>query len=194
MDTTKLWKQAALRGAIIAGLVVGFGYLVYDSAIFIHSMKPFQFLETGVTLGIAYAGFKSGFPRIGVIGLFVWYVLITGQHALNNSWSFILFGVYIIGITSAVYFYTRMVDRPLVRGRIRRIIAMSLIVGIANSVIVIFLGLLMLPAVLAETEIFLQAIYFNLTIGILMGALSGLGIEISEYLIAQLWLREKIAG
>lgn len=188
------WKQVILRGVIVSGLVIAFGFIVYQSSIFTPTTPPFLFLVTGVTIGISYAAFKSSVPRNGFIALFVWYVILTGRHASHNAWIFILEGSYIMGITGAIYLYILIADKPFINGRTQRIVASTLIIGIVNGLIVIFLGLFRIGAVVAHPEVFLQASYYNLKIGAVMGILSGLGIELAEYVIKRLSLQEQVAS
>ena len=180
------WKEAILRAVIVAGLVVAFGFVVFRPFIFIRTMVPYQFLVTGVTLGISYAAFKSRAPRIGFIALFAWYALLTGRHASQNIWSFILFGCYIIGITAAVYVYILVAGKSFVNGRTQRIIASTLIIGVANGLIALLLGSFSIQAVLASPRVFLEASFYNVLIGAVMGIVCGVGIELAEYVLISL--------
>lgn len=177
------WKQAIWRAVIVSGFVIVIGFIIFHSSIFISTNPTFQFVVTGVTIGISYAAFKSGTPKYAILPLFVWYLFLVGKQALENTWILILSSSYILAIAGAIYLYLFIASKSFINGRIQRIVALTLVVGIINGLIIIFLGLFRIKEAIANPIWILTTMYSNLQIGTVIGIISGLGIELVEYVL-----------
>jgi hypothetical protein len=145
-------------------------------------MRPFQFTENSITAGLAYAFWKSSTSRNMWIALFIWYILTIELLVEFNWWLPILNLAYISGITAAIFVYNTVVNKPFVTGMFLRVIFAGVIIAIANGVIVIVLGIFSLNVIASHFADWLDAIIFNIEIGIVIGLAVGIGIEIAEYL------------
>ena len=179
--------NALLRFIIVTGLIIAAGYVVYRNAVFIRTMWPYQFFLTGITVGVAYMAFKSTSRNNGFLILLIWFflvlsnILLIGREALH-SWHIILRSIYVISMTCAIYLYVRSLGKSLMSTVIKRIMAATIIIAVINGVIVIILGILSS----GRPSEMLQAIYHNIAIGGQIGILTGIGIEIAEYVIGVL--------
>jgi len=175
------WKHILLRAAIISGAGIITGYIIYGSSVFVPTMKAFQFTESGVTAGLAYAFFKSSMTRNLWTALFVWYVVLCGLLIEFNWWLLILNLTYIGGITGGILLYNRVVAKPYLNKLFLRIIFAGAIISIANSIIIVVLGIFSLWVVVAHFPVWSDAIWFNMKIGAIIGLAIGIGIELAEY-------------
>ena len=185
-------KEAIVRTLVVAGIVIAFGFIVYQSSVFKPTLPSFEFVANGIVIGIAYAAFKSNTPRNGFVALFVWYLLLNVILINpNNSWNYIMSASYIIGLTGTVYLYFFVIRKHFINGRLQRIIASAVIIGVAHGLIVIFLQLLSLRVITHPIQT-LEWSYLNLKTGTLIGILSGVGMEIAEYLIKMFSVQEEV--
>jgi len=193
-SSNDILKEAIVRTLMVAGLVIAFGFIVYQSSVFNPILTSFEFVANGIIIGIAYAAFKSNKPRNGFAALFVWYLLLNGILINpNNSWNYIMSASYIIGLTGAVYLYFFGIRKRFINGRIQRIIASAIIIGVAHGLIVIFLQLFSFR-VLAHPTNTLEWSYLNLKTGTLIGILSGVGMEVAEHLIKMFPVQKEVVS
>jgi hypothetical protein len=187
MNTTANdWKHVILRVIVISGVGIIVGFIFYRYSVFIPTMRSFQFTESSITAGIAYAFLKSSTPRNLWASLFVWYVVLTGLLVEFNWWLPILNLAYISGITAAIFIYNRVMNKPFANRAILRIIFGGAITATANGFIIVALGLFSSKSVVSHFTVWLDAIKFNVEIGAVIGLAIGIGIEIAEYLNGKL--------
>jgi hypothetical protein len=187
MDKTKKpWKQSILRALIISASGILFGFVLYGNAVFISTLVPVQFTVSSITAGIVYAALKSQSPRIVWAMLLIWYALLTGREALHNSWLFILYFTYIVGITVAIFAYNHIVTKPAVNRVVLRPIFAAAIIAIVNGLIIILLELIQYIVYGIHFRIRLDIVNLNTQFGAIIGIAIGTGIEIAEYLIRKL--------
>lgn len=180
--------NALLRFLIVSGLVIAAGYIVYRNALFIQTMWPYQFFLTGITVGIAYLAFKCNVRNAGFLILLIWFSMVLGNGLLIgrealHSWHLILRSAYILGMTCAIYLYVHSLAKPLMRTFLHRIMAATILIAVMNGMIILILGILSS----GKPSEMLQAIYHNIAIGGQIGILTGIGIEIAEYVIGKLY-------
>ncbi len=182
--------QSILRFLIVSGVVIIGGYLVYEKSVFISTQWPYQFFSSGITLGIAYAAFCDNHIREGIAMLLGWYLILTLSPPGHNSWLFILFGAYVILIAYAVYYYLRIIKKSFASNSLVRIIIACVLIAVTNSIIVLVLVLITLPASSANLVIRLEGMFLNLKIGAGLGLLFGFGAELADY-VAKTYMKQK---
>ncbi|HUI92336.1 MAG TPA: hypothetical protein VLX68_08825 [Chitinivibrionales bacterium] len=174
--------QSVVQFLCISGLILAMAFLVYQRNIFIPTRWPFQFVVSGITIGLAYTAFKKRRVLTGLLALLLWYIVVTCVicNGLHNSWLFILNGAYIGLIAVAVYVYLRIIQRPFASDKVIQIIISSVLMGIMNGFVVFVLRL---HARAFSTGHSAFVIMQNIRIGIGLGFLFGIGILFSDHLI-----------
>jgi len=175
------WKHIALRVLVISGVGILVGFIFYRGHVIIPTMRSFQFTESSITAGLAYAFWKSSTTRNVFAALFIWYVLATGLFVEFNWWLPILHLAYIGGITASIYLYNIVVKR-YARRAILRIIFAGAIIAVANGFILIVLSLFRFDAAISHLTTRLEWANRNMELGAIIGLAIGIGIEIAEYL------------
>jgi len=188
-------REMAIRGVLVAGLIMLFGFAVYGREVFIPNMWPSQFLFSGVTLGVAAAFFHHRQFRNGSAALLVWWLasmgLISHVHDFRNS---LLFVVDIVAMSAAVYYFYLIIRRPPLSQWFWQLIASSILVGLAAGSVVAFMALLHPQTVFSNPWKVLHAVYMNMRIGILMGLLFGGGDLLANNVVRFLRSRKAVAG
>ncbi|MCX6121266.1 MAG: hypothetical protein NTX44_06565 [Ignavibacteriales bacterium] len=187
-------KQAIVRCFAISGFIIAIAFLIYRAEVFTPTMWPFQFLVSGITIGIAFTTFREKNYRGGIALLILWYLVLTIPTSQGNSWIFILEGVYAVIISAAVYLYIHIVGKSFIKNEIFRIITSTLIIGIFNSLIILVLGLYTLQSLFRNFPSIVDAMFLNLKIGGMLGLFMGVGIELSDYLIDTLYKNKEVAS
>ncbi len=59
MKNIETLKQAIIRCFTISGLIIAIAFLIYRAEVFTPTMWPFQFLVSGITIGIAFTTFRE---------------------------------------------------------------------------------------------------------------------------------------
>jgi predicted RNA-binding Zn-ribbon protein involved in translation (DUF1610 family) len=179
-------KQPILRGVIvaIAGLAIGFAF--YQWEIVAPHMRAFQFTVISITAGTFYAAIKQRAIRNGLAALLVWYVLLTFLIERFDPWHLVLNFVYIAVIALVVYLDVYAAGRLPFGGRLQRIAAMLTLTAVGNALIILIIGLILLREALSKPQVLVDSCFFNLKLGGLVGLGLGIGMEISEYVIARL--------
>ncbi len=187
-------KKAIVRTLVIAGLVFVPGLIVFGTSVFNPLLTRFEFVANGVTIAIGYAAFKARRARDGFAALLVWYVVLTLIiFSPIYAWSFIMEASYVVGLTASVYFYLWVIRKRFANNRVQRIIAAALILGLAHGVIVIFLEAVSLRMLAHPVKTFTWS-YMNLRNGTVIGSLSAVGMELSDYLVNLLFAHAEVAG
>jgi hypothetical protein len=186
-------KEGALRIIVVGGMAVGFGYLVFGSAVFKVHTTWFEFVANGITIAIAYMAFKSPRIRDSFVVLFFWYLfLIAFVFVPHNSWNPITEASYVVGLTVAVYFFFFLNGKHIINGWFQRIICVVLLVGFAHGLIVLFLEVISLRVFIHPLRS-LDWSFMNLKSGTVIGILCGVGMELSERIVnSQLFRRNVI--
>jgi len=188
-------KEMAIRGLLVSGLVIGFGYSFYGNEIFTPTMWPSQFFFSGITLAISNAFFHNKQNRNGAATLLVWYMVSVGLIShIHNRWNYVLYIVDIAVIAGSVYLFYVLARKPFLTHRYQQIIAVSILVGLANSLTVVFLGILHLRVTFAHLGSLFQSTYLNLKIGVLMGLLLGIGNLASDAMFTYIRSHRRVAG
>jgi hypothetical protein len=186
MDMTEVfWKRGLLRAAVVTIVAMAVGFAFFRSLIFIPTMKASQFMISGVTAGIAYAGWRGTSLRQGIVPLFLWYLVLMFLVEDFNSWLPVLDGAYIVGIAGAVWLYLYAVRASLVRGWMQRVAAAAVLVALANGLIVVVLAAVSVPSLLLQGQFLHDTVFWNMQIGTLIGLGVGWGFECAEYLTAR---------
>jgi hypothetical protein len=183
LETT--WSRTFLRAAIVAGSVLLVGFVLFPSMVFVPTMRAWQFTESSITAGLAYAGFNSSSKRNALAALFVWYIILLLLMGPFHRWVLVLNLVYIGGIASAIYGYNFLVKKPVVHTAIQRILVAGGLVAIANGLIIIVLGLILFSWMISHLDETWMHIVANLQFGALIGLAMGVGIELAEYVLRQ---------
>jgi hypothetical protein len=182
-------KQFILRVTIIAGASIVAGLLRHGSFIFISTFMAFQFTHNGITAGLSYALFKRTSLLNSFLVLFCWYLVLTILEDINNHWMFVLNLTYIAGIASVIYLYLFLIDKSILRGAIRRVVALTLAVGIVNTLHVVVLVFMSLGWSWIHSPQFVSQVLsncsFNFQTGILIGFAVGIGIEAADHSLVQ---------
>ncbi|MGA2623290.1 MAG: hypothetical protein ABSF91_05490 [Bacteroidota bacterium] len=187
-------KQAIVRTVVIASLVIVPGLIVFGTSVFNPLLTHFEFVANGITIAIGYAAFKAHRARDGFAALLVWYVLLTLMiFSPIYAWSFIMEASYVIGLTGSVYFYLWVNKRRYANNRVQRMIAAALILGLAHGLIVIFLEAVSLRVLVHPVKTFTWS-YMNLRNGTVIGILSAVGMELSDYLVNSFPAHEEVAN
>lgn len=190
---SEVLKESALRFVVIGGLAVILSFILFGPLAFNPFMTSFEYVASGVTIAIAYAAFKSERVRNGLAAELIWYVfLMTIIGYSNGWWNYVMEASYIIGLVAAVYLYFMLINKRIVKGLIQRAVAVIIIVAVAHALIVIFLQLV-------NSGIFVHPLrslgwsLMNLRNGTVIGIISAIGMEFSEYLINLPLFRPKVA-
>jgi hypothetical protein len=185
MDTGHIGRNRAIsRAVVVSGLGIVVGLVLYRLSVFIPTMRASQFLVSGVSIGLAYAAFRGHAIRNGLAALLVWYAVLTGLIEDFNPWGLILNFAYIGGMAGATFVHQRVVETRFVRGAIQRVALAGAFMAIANGLIVVFLALFSWKVVLTHAATWIEVVYYNLQLGALIGLATGLGMELAEYLNA----------
>ncbi len=184
MESSKqLVVEGIIRFVAVTGLIIGVAFLIYDGAVFVPTVWPFQFLISGITLGISYAVFSAKRIKEGIGILALFFMFSSGVVTPHEIWHFVQNGVYIGVLACAVYVHLFLIRKRVVTNRIVSVVAAGAVIGIANGLVILVLSLFSPFAVWAHTSILLQAVHLNLRVGALAGLLFGIGIEISTFVI-----------
>ncbi|MGO9482349.1 MAG: hypothetical protein ACLP05_11300 [Candidatus Kryptoniota bacterium] len=188
----KLLIDTIIRAIVVAGVVSFFSIIVFGAAALEPQLAQFELLKNGVTIAIAYAAFKGNRLRDGFAALLLWYVLLTAVIDVPyHAWNFVMEAAYIVGLTYSIYFYFNVVGKTLGKARVKWIIAATLIVGTAHGLIFIFLQIISLRVFAHPIETF-EWSFIDLKNGLVIGILSALGMEFSEYVVRTIRSLEKI--
>lgn len=184
MNRKERSKAALLvRLALIPACVITVGYLLYSGNVFIPTMRPFQFVMSGITAGLAYAFFITRAYRTGIAALLVWYVIATGLLVDFNWWLPILDLGYIAGIGGTVRIYVEFRKHPVLPGPVLRTILAGTFFSLANGCIILFLSLFSPQIVLKDVERWASIVVGNMELGAVIGLAAGIGFELSDGLI-----------
>ncbi len=187
MDTTKqTWLFASMRAIVVAVASILAGYGLYRSWVFEPTMVPFQFTFSGVTAGLAYASSQLPKARPGLASLVVWFVVVTWLIEPFNPWLLTLNSTYILAITGAIFIFSSLRRRSVVKSAMARIALAGALFSLVNSLIIILLvglsGHIQSMPIASLGEIALK----NAQYGALIGLAVGIGIEIAEFSISKL--------
>ncbi|MCX6144508.1 MAG: hypothetical protein NTZ35_14970 [Ignavibacteriales bacterium] len=163
---------------IVIGMATGF--LFYGSLIFVPTKPPFQFTLSSISAGLFYGISKSSSYRNALAVALIWNVVST-LIAVHNWWMFIVFLIYIAGISAAVYVYMIVVKRPLFNGILQRVVTASLLTGTFNALVILLLSVLQFTFSHFRLSAVPNAAVDNFQLGTLIGLGVGVGIEIAEY-------------
>ena len=183
-----LIKESIIRFIIITGLIIAAGYYLYHNSVFISTHWPFQFLVSGIIVGIAYATFYKNNLSIGITILLIWYIVLTSLVSRNNSWGYILEGVYIGFFSAAVYLYILIIRKYIIENILVRFIISSILFGVINSLIIVFLSLLS-QAIFVDMSKIIKPMILNLQIGAGIGLMLGIGIQLSDSFIKSILVK-----
>jgi hypothetical protein len=177
--------RAVVRAAVVAALGILVGYLLYGAAVFVTTMRAFQFFMNSVTIGVAYGSLRTSSIRNGVAALFVWYVVLTGLIEEYNSWLLALNLSYIGVLALATYIHQRVGRTRLGRNAFQRVVLAGVIIAVGDGLAVVALAVFALQAVLSRFGTWADAIYLNLQLGALIGLATGCGMEIAEAVVGR---------
>ncbi|MGD0591406.1 MAG: hypothetical protein ABSA44_11515 [Bacteroidota bacterium] len=194
MKDIELIIQDIVRCISVSGVIIGLAYLIYGSSVFIPTRWPFQYLISGITIGIAFATFRDKNYREGIALLALWYIILFGSVTGRHSWMFILEGTYIIIISIAVFFCITIVRKPFINNEFLRVCTSTVILGIANSFIVVLLNLFSLTHIYPHLSQIFDAMFLNLKIGAMLGLFMGVGVELSDGIINPILFKKKVAS
>jgi hypothetical protein len=173
--------QFLLRFLAIAGITIFAGYLRWGSLIFVSTTMSFQFTQNGLTAGLSYALFKHTSVMKSFLVLFCWMLIFTALEAFSNRWMYVLNLTYIAGISSVMYLYLYLIKKSVLQRATLRVGALTLAIGIVNTLHVIILMLVSWKGSRAENPQFithvLNTCWFNFQTGIIIGLAAGIGIE-----------------
>lgn len=186
METT--WTQdvvkvTVVRLFVVALTIVAFGSIFFRLSIFDLRVLPSQFVTSGIAASVCYAALASPHRRDGIIALIVWFLVLTflvGRFALSQANAN---AGYVAGVGAAVYVYDRFVGREIVRGGVQRVASAGVLLGLANAVIMVYIGLFSWRTVFASTGFFASMVFRNLQFGTLVGIAFGLGAELAGYVL-----------
>jgi hypothetical protein len=131
--------------------------------------------------------------RNALAAVFVWYVA-SSLFDVHNRWLFVLFFVYITGISSVVYVYLLLIKKPVLNGIIRRIATISLLTGIMNAMAIPVLSVFTALWGSRQFHFVPEVALNNFQLGTLIGFGLGAGIELAEYLLTLKSFREFFEG
>lgn len=175
---------AILVIALIGGSVLVFSLIVYGAQVFNPAMSASAYTVNAITLGIGYTMWRSRNFRDGMTMLFVWYVVVTGLffHPHAGWWNFTMEAVYLCGLACAAGLYVYVADTKLQLWHwVQRWILWTLIIGIAHGCIIILLQVISMRIKLHPYQT-LNYAYLNLRSGTMVGLISGIGLQLAEYL------------
>jgi hypothetical protein len=190
----ELIKESAVRFIIISGLIIAAGYYLYQNSVFIPTHWPFQFLVSGITVGIAYAAFSKNHFSTGAAILFVWYIILTSWISDHNTWVLILEGTYITIFSASVYLYIKIIQKYEIENILIRIIISAVLFGIINSLIVVILSLFSPQILLTNFQRVLSPMMLNFGIGTGIGLFFGIGVKLSDSFVKSVLMQNKITG
>ena len=179
----KLIIRHIVRFLIVTGLIIAAGYSFYKESVFISTRWPFQFFSTGISLGLAYAAFSTKKYRAAIGILLLWYIVFTGFLFEHNAWIFILNGTYIALTSAALYLYLKIIQKSFASSSIFQVILSGLLFGITNSLIIVLLALFSSHFEFNNLSILVQPMLLNLRIGIIIGLLTGISINLADLFI-----------
>jgi hypothetical protein len=139
-----------------------------------------------VTVGLFYAMLKGSTLRNALAVLLIWYIISLTFSSRHNYWILILNLTYIAGLSLAVYLYMLVIRKSLVGNAIGRIASFVIITAVINTLIILVLALFSLPRAIDNPYSILDAGYFNLKMGTLIGLALGIGIEVADYIVDKL--------
>lgn len=190
----ELIKESAVRFIIISGLIIVAGYYLYQNSVFIPTHWPFQFLVSGIIVGIAYAAFSKNHFSTGAAILFVWYIILTSWISDHNTWVLILEGTYITIFSASVYLYIKIIQKYEIENILIRIIISAVLFGIINSLIVVILSLFSPQILLTNFQRVLSPMMLNFGIGTGIGLFFGIGVKLSDSFVKSVLMQNKITG
>ena len=194
MKNIEVFKQAIVRFISISGTIILLAYIVYYGDVFIPTHWPFQFLVSGVTIGLSYAAFREKYTRQGTGLLTLWYVVLLGSVGQWHEWIFILEGIYITVISLGVYFIIRILQKPMINNAFLRIGTSMGVLAIANSLIIVILGFFSLSHFVSQLQQEFDAMSLNLKVGAMLGLFMGIGVELSDSFVSPMFLRKRVAS
>jgi hypothetical protein len=182
-------KQFVLRFIVVAGAGMFAGYLSWGSFIFVSTMMCFQFTQNSITAGLSYALFKRTSALNSFLILFSWYLIFTALEAFSNRWMYVLNLTYIAGISSAVYLYLYLIDKSILLGPLRRVAALTVAIGMVNTLHVVVLVLMSVRWSYFNNPQFMSHVlntcWFNFQTGIIIGLAAGIGVEAVDHSLIQ---------
>ena len=185
---TSRTREMVLRIALIGGSVYVLSFFVYGKLIFDPTMSPSAYGVNAVTLGISYAMFTARRFRDGFTMLLVWYIVVTGLffHRHTGWWNFLMEAHYIIGLAGTAALYVYVIEKKLpLHHWVQRVILWTLLCGITHGIIVILMQIIT-ARFFSHLPLVASYSYHNLRSGIMVGLISGLGLELSEYLLRKM--------
>jgi len=191
MKSLETTKQALVRSISISGFIIAVAFFIYHESVFTPTRWPFQFLLSGITVGISFTTFRDQYYREGLALLFLWYIIIVGSIPERHAWLYILHGTYTCIIAAAVYVYLIIVRKPFIKNEILRMSTSIVVLGLANCCIIVVLSIYSLPSLFSNFSRILDAMFLNLKIGALLGLLMGIGIELADYIVNLLFIQTK---
>ena len=194
MKNIEVFKQAIVRFISISGTIILLAYIVYRGDVFIPTHWPFQFLVSGITIGLSYAAFREKYTRQGTGLLTLWYVVLLGSVGQWYEWIFILEGTYIAVISLGVYLIIRIVQKPIINNAFLRIGTSMSVLAIANSLIIVILGFFSLSHFVSQLQQEFDAMSLNLKVGAMLGLFMGIGVELSDSFVRSMFLRKRVAS
>lgn len=194
MKDIELIKQGIVRCISVSGVIIAIAYFIYGSGIFIPTHWPFQYLISGITIGISFTTFRDKNYREGIMLLALWYIILLGSVAGERKWTFILEGTYIVTISVAVYFYITIVRKPFIDNEFLRVCTSTAILGVANSFIIVVLKLFSFTQIYPRLPQIFEVMFLNLKIGAMLGLFMGVGIELSDSIINPILFKKKVAS
>ena len=189
----ELVKQGIVRFIVVSGLIVGFAYLIYHESVFIPTRWPFQFLISGIVIGLSYAFFITNKIKEGIAVLVLSFIISSGLITPHHTWNFILTGTYVCVMACAVYLFLFIIRKQYFTDRLMCIVTAGVIIGVANSLIILVLRLFSPLSSFAQLPMLVEALHLNLKIGTVMGLLFGIVTELSKYFISS-FLSQKEAA
>jgi len=194
MKNAEYLRQAIARCISISGIIITLAFLIFARSVFIPTRWPFQFLVSGITIGLTYTSFREKYYREGLGLLVLWYTILLGFIGELHGWIFILEGAYIILISVAVYLFIKIIQKPTMNNKFLRVCSSTVILGVVNSFIIVVLNLFSISMILSRLPEIFNAMLLNLKIGAMLGLFMGIGIELSDTLIIPKLFGRKVAG
>ena len=182
-------KQFVLRFVVIAGAGILAGLLRWGSFIFVTTNMTFQFTQISVTAGLSYALFKRTSVLNSLLILFCCYLVFTALEDFHSRWMYVMNLTYVAGIASVIYLYLLFIEKPILRGAIRRIAALTVATALVNPLHVVVLVLISLRwSNLQNAHLISHVVdtcWFNCQTGIVTGLAVGIGIEAADRSMVQ---------
>ena len=150
-----------------------------------------QFFESGITIGLSFAAFRENKYRQGIAALALWYILYNGIVHIVNWWVYVLSATYISVIALGVFYTIRIIRKPFITNVYLRIATPTVIIGVANSLIIVILNLYLFWHIRHNLYYIPESMLLNLNYGALMGLCLGIGNEIlEEYIFKKVIIKE----